>query len=143
MVFNFATAILIVQDYNNHGGNTTNLHITYTEYALSATELFFVCFSTWSLIKTYGLHALLVPIGLNYIFNIVFSSLVIHYYLSNWTFNYSIFSTAVAIICTFCLLLCGCFGGIKSMNDADGGNGNGNGGTSAFSTGGGGQLARV
>lgn len=118
MVFNLASAALIVEEYN-----TTGL-ITYTNYCLSITELVLVCInilSVWSFIKkkkNVSLFCLLIPVLLNLINNIVYSALTIHYYNKNLVYNEQFIWYSISILVTNALGLLGCFR-LVDLNDDD------------------------
>jgi len=102
MVFNLAAAALIVQE------NNVTSFVTYTQFALSATQLALHCLLLISLfsfiIKEKQL--LLLPLCLHYVVNIVYSSCIIDYYVNKEQYNEQFFKFSIAIIVINAIALC-------------------------------------
>lgn len=109
MVLNLASAALIVQEYNTTG------MVTYTNFCLSMTELVLICLvlpAIWSIIiekKDFFYFCLSVPMLLNAINNIVYSSFIIHFYNKNLVYNEQFIWYSIAILVTNSMSLLGCF----------------------------------
>jgi len=136
MVFNIASAALVYQSYQE---NSTTAVVTYTEYALSLTELIFVCINILGLIMLIEKSA---PVILSYTllivqgFNIAYSAYIIEYYNGHPTVTPFLNNMALAIIILNSLALCGCCIGGHAVKDEDkdkrttrGGGGGGGGGS--------------
>jgi len=133
MVFNIASASLVLQSYQH---NSTDSPVTYTEFALSITEIAFVCFNIWrilSLVKK-GVH---VSISFSLLivqcFNIAYSAYVIEYFNGQRDVTTYLSNMALAIIILNTLTICGCcIGGHTVITDKEGkpvlGGGGGGGG---------------
>jgi hypothetical protein len=122
MVFNIACAALLLQAYLNTG-NTGNTRITYTEFALSITQLVLVYFYIVSIFK----KAKQIHITVSYllfftqIYNIVYTSFIIFYYEEHLTIDDTMFGMSIAVITLNSLSLCGCFGSYKKELEEIGG----------------------
>lgn len=112
MVFNLATAALIVSE-----GNTTAM-IDYTQFALSITELVFVCLYTigiWLAMKQSLLDSnvvlclLLIPLLCVEVTNMVYSGFIINYYNKKIPITEEFFNFSIGILVVNSLSMCGCF----------------------------------
>ncbi len=116
MIFNLASASLIYQEYNQNKNETNEIFITYPEYCLSITDLFFMVMGLVVFLNIphernrnvqYTISFALLTIEA---FNIAFSSYVIDYHNENRELTKNILNMALAIIILNCLSLCGFFG---------------------------------
>jgi hypothetical protein len=117
MVFNIATAALIISDYNQ---NYPNKYITtYTEYVLSIVQLVFV---SLTIINIYNLSMKInvrisISLVIIKIYNFVYSAFVINNYLHNMSLDSDIIvNMSIAIIVLNIIALCGCVT-INNMSD--------------------------
>ena len=116
MVFNLAAGALVVSAYNN---NNTNLHITYTEYCLSITELACVV-----LLCIFELILIVSGLTINYRYTIVclcvqaysiaFSSFTIRNYNYDIVIDSNYYNMAIGIISVSAFMFC--FSCVSSEN---------------------------
>jgi hypothetical protein len=108
MVFNIASAALIYQSYQQ---NSTTAIVTYTEFALSITQLVLVCLN---IVGIWGLINKGVPVLISFslltiqCFNIAYSAYIIEYYNNHSTVTPFLNNIALAIIILNALSICGC-----------------------------------
>ena len=116
MIFNLASAALIVEQYNQTGT------VTYTNYALSLTDLVLLCIilpCSWRNVisrKNLNIFLISIPLFLNVINNIVYSGFVIHFYNKNLSYNENFIYYSIAILVTNSLDMLGCFSIYEIMN---------------------------
>lgn len=106
MVFNLASSILVYQDFS---ANSTNTYVTYTEYALSITEIAFVCIAFFALftVKKTIVSLFLLTVQ---IYNIVYSAKIIQFYEQHVLVNNELNNMSIAIIVLNTLNLVGFWG---------------------------------
>jgi len=105
MVFQIASAALTLSNYNT---NSTELFVSQDSYALSITELVFMCLIMYDILTTSNKVVTIYSIVV-YIYNLVYSGFIINYHDNNLYVNKIIANMSIAVIVTNVLLMCGCF----------------------------------
>jgi hypothetical protein len=112
MVFNIASAALVYQSYQqSYQQNSTAAAVTYTEFALSITELVFICLNIFLVIRLIQKGAQIIlsySLLIVHCFNIAYSAYVIEYYNGNQIVTPFLNNVALAIIILNSLAICGC-----------------------------------
>ncbi len=106
MIFNIASASLVCLGYDQ---NATTAVVTYTEYALSLTELILLCVNIFGIIILVQKGApIILSLTLSTIqcFNIAYSAYVIEYYNEHPAVTQFLYNMALSIITLNCFSLC-------------------------------------
>jgi hypothetical protein len=149
MVFNIASAGLVWTAYQQNGtlvNDISTVSVTYTEYALSITEMVFIILGWLGLFQLAKKEHVVFSLTLLTVqaFNIAYSAYVIEYYNSSSLLPMRIINMALAIIILNCLALCGCCIGVHTvLKDENASGGGGGAFTSGSSVGGRWTLSQV
>jgi hypothetical protein len=113
MVFNIASAGLVWTAYQQNMtivSDISSVSVTYTEYALSITEMVLILIGWVGLLQLAKTVNIVFSLTLLTVqaFNIAYSAYIIEYYNSQALLPMRIINIALAIIILNCLALCGC-----------------------------------